>query len=243
MAFVAMAGPLREAEVSAQIAQMVAFIKAEASEKADEIRTATEEEFAKAREQVAEAEKARIRSEFARRDAQMDVKSKIAKSTTLNASRIEVLTARDEMVKGVLKAARKRLCDVANPASQEYAETLKHLVASAAESLAIAGEPTPLVVRCRACDLAPVRAAVAHAQRTLGDERVRLTLDEAAPLPPPPAAGAEDGEDDGTEACRGGVTVSTADGKVVADNTFDARLRSSFHSALPEVRKQLFAGM
>ncbi|XRB04610.1 V-type H+-transporting ATPase subunit E [Pycnococcus provasolii] len=239
-------GALTDAEVSAQIQQMVSFIKAEALEKADEIRTAAEEEFAVAKDQVVEAERARILKEFKRREDTMLVKAKIEKSAQQNAQRIDVLASRDQLVRDVLATARRRLGEVSDPSSATYAQTLKHLVLDGVKKLLVPNSVVQLVVRCRACDVTPARSAVSNAQQTLGESQVRLTLDESTPLPPPPTAADadDDDEEDGVDkstACRGGVVVSTADGKVIVDNTLDARLRLCFQGALPQVRSLLFS--
>ena len=53
------------------------FIKQEAEEKAAEIGVAAEEEFNITRLQLLEAEKARVRREFERRESTIDVKKKV----------------------------------------------------------------------------------------------------------------------------------------------------------------------
>ena len=60
-----------------------------------------------------EAEKARVRKDYERREGQIDVKKKIEYSKQLNASRIKVLQTREDVVHGILDevgaAARRTL--------------------------------------------------------------------------------------------------------------------------------------
>ena len=53
-----------------------------------------------------EAEKARVRKDYERREGQIDVKKKIEYSKQLNASRIKVLQTREDVVHGILDEVR-----------------------------------------------------------------------------------------------------------------------------------------
>ncbi|KAH0467878.1 hypothetical protein IEQ34_002911 [Dendrobium chrysotoxum] len=76
---------MNDADVSRQIQQMVRFIRQEAEEKANEISVSAEEEFNIEKLQLVEAEKRKIRQEYERKQKQ------------LNASRIKVLQAQDNL--------------------------------------------------------------------------------------------------------------------------------------------------
>lgn len=66
-----------ENQVQKQIEQMVKFIRQEAVEKAREIHVKAEEEFNIEKLRMVEAEKARIRSEFERKEKEIDVQKRM----------------------------------------------------------------------------------------------------------------------------------------------------------------------
>merc|ERR1712071_86358 len=95
--------------VSKQIQQMVRFIRQEAEEKANEISVSAEEEFNIEKLQLVEAEKKKIRQEYDRKLKQVDVRKKIEYSMQLNASRLKVLQAQDDIVNSMKETASKEL--------------------------------------------------------------------------------------------------------------------------------------
>jgi V-type H+-transporting ATPase subunit E len=105
---------MNDTEVSKTISQMVMFIKQEAEEKAAEIAVSAEEEFNITKLQLLEAEKARVRKEFERREAAIEVKKKVEYSKQLNESRIKVLQAREDAVQTVLHEAFSALAALSN---------------------------------------------------------------------------------------------------------------------------------
>ena len=46
--------------------------------------------------------------------------------------------------------------------------------------------------------------------------------------------------DEGVDTCTGGVSVASANGKIVVNNTLDDRLRIAFSANLPQFRQVLF---
>ncbi|KAH8491238.1 hypothetical protein H0E87_023402 [Populus deltoides] len=100
---------MNDADVSKQIQQMVRFIRQEAEEKANEILVSAEEEFNIEKLQLVEAEKKKIRQEYERKEKQVQVRKKIEYSMQLNASRIKVLQAQDDMVNSMKDGAGKEL--------------------------------------------------------------------------------------------------------------------------------------
>jgi V-type H+-transporting ATPase subunit E len=75
----------------------------------------------------------------------------------------------------------------------------------------------------------------AYSEKTGGKEP-NIVVDSATFLPPAPKAGSHD------PACSGGVVIATKDGKIVCNNTLDARLETSFGQNLPAIRAALFGG-
>jgi V-type H+-transporting ATPase subunit E len=135
---------MNDGDVSRQIQQMVRFIRQEAEEKANEISVSAEEEFNIEKLQLVEAEKKKIRQDYEKKEKQADVRKKIDYSMQLNASRIKVLQAQDDIVNAMKDQAAK---DLLNVSRDEYAykQLLKDLIV---QCLLRLKEPSVLL-RCR----------------------------------------------------------------------------------------------
>uniref|UniRef100_A0A804NFU2 V-type proton ATPase subunit E n=1 Tax=Zea mays TaxID=4577 RepID=A0A804NFU2_MAIZE len=118
---------MNDADVAKQIQQMVRFIRQEADEKANEISVSAEEEFNIEKLQLVEAEKKKIRQEYERKEKQVEVRKKIEYSMQLNASRIKVLQAQDDLVNKMKDDAMKELLLVSHN-HHEYKNLLKDLI-------------------------------------------------------------------------------------------------------------------
>ncbi|XP_010931395.1 V-type proton ATPase subunit E isoform X2 [Elaeis guineensis] len=227
---------MNDADVSKQIQQMVRFIRQEAEEKANEISVSAEEEFNIEKLQLVEAEKRKIRQEYERKEKQVEIRRKIEYSMQLNASRIKVLQAQDDLVNSMKEAASKELLRVSND-SKAYKKLLKGLMV---QSLLRLKEPSVLL-RCREVDRKLVESVLNEAKQEYADKAnvhaPKITVDNVY-LPPPPT----DNEIHGTF-CSGGVVLASQDGKIVCENTLDARLDVAFRQKLPEIRKRLFGKM
>ncbi|KAM3325993.1 V-type proton ATPase subunit E2-like [Capsicum chacoense] len=223
-------------DVSKQIQQMVRFIRQEAEEKANEISVSAEEEFQIEKLQLVEAEKKKVRQEYDRKTMQVEVRKKIEYSMQLNASRIKVLQAQDDLVSGMKDSARKALLKISGE-KNNYKKLLKGLIV---QSLLRLKEPSVLL-RCREMDLSVVRSVVEDAKKEYIEKaKVRtpnITIDNVY-LPPPPSDA-----DPHCSSCSGGVVLASEDGKIVCENTLDARLNVVFRQKLPKIRKQIFSKM
>ncbi|KAL7248749.1 hypothetical protein ACSBR2_003481 [Camellia fascicularis] len=224
---------MNDADVSKQIQQMVRFIRQEAEEKANEISVSAEEEFNIEKLQLVEVEKKKIRQEFDRKSKQVEVRKKIEYSMQLNASRIKVLQAQDDVVNEMKDSARQELLGVANNRNV-YKKLLKGLIV---QSLLRLKEPSVLL-RCREIDVVLVESVLDDAKREYTDKAgvhaPKITVDKRVYLPPPPSS-----EDSHGPSCSGGVVLASQDGKIVCENTLDARLDVVFRQKLPEIRKHL----
>ncbi|KAL4419923.1 hypothetical protein ABPG75_007021 [Micractinium tetrahymenae] len=229
---------MNDTEVSKTISQMVMFIKQEAEEKAAEIGVSAEEEFNITKLQLLEAEKAKIRKEFERREGTIEVKKKVEYSKQLNESRLKVLQAREDAVQTLLHEAFSALAALSKDQAA-YKRLLTDLLVQALYKLQ---EPRALV-RCRQADVQLVQDAMGAAQakfkQEFGKPAPDMELDTAHPLPPPPRAGTHT-HDDEFQSCCGGVVVTSADGKIVCSNTLDDRLRITYSQNLPDIRTVLF---
>ncbi|KAI3966695.1 hypothetical protein MKW92_019214 [Papaver armeniacum] len=249
---------MNDADVSKQIQQMVRFIRQEAEEKANEISVSAEEEFNIEKLQLVEAEKKKIRQEYERKEKQVEVRKKIEYSMQLNASRIKVLQAQDDLVSAMKDAAAKELLKVSDGhhhgflgelvekvgedifhvkgEPRNYEHLLKDLIV---QSLLRLKEPAVLL-RCRKADLNLVNKVLDSAKQEYaskaGVHEPEILVDNDVFLPPAPSHHNEHGLH-----CSGGVVLASRDGKIVFENTLDARLDVVFRKKLPEIRKLLFS--
>ncbi|CAA3010249.1 V-type proton ATPase subunit E-like [Olea europaea var. sylvestris] len=224
---------MNDADVSKQIQQMVRFIRQEAEEKANEISVSAEEEFNIEKLQLVEAEKKKIRQEYERKDKQVQVRKKIEYSMQLNASRIKVLQAQDDLVNSMKEAGSKELLNVSQNGNS-YKKLLKDLIV---QSLLRLKEPSVLL-RCRKEDVGFVESVLDSAKKEYAKKATvhppEIIVDSVY-LPPAPSHANEH-----DLFCSGGVVLASRDGKIVFENTLDARLDVVFRKKLPEIRKLLF---
>ncbi|AES93994.1 putative H(+)-transporting two-sector ATPase [Medicago truncatula] len=225
---------MNDADVSKQIQQMVRFIRQEAEEKANEISVSAEEEFNIEKLQLVEADKKKIRQEYERKEKQVDVRKKIEYSMQLNASRLKVLQAQDDVVNKMKESAAKELLNVSRD-HHVYKNLLKDLVI---QSLLRLKEPSVLL-RCRKEDLNLVEDVLDSAAKEYAEKAnvhvPEIVVDKDVYLPPAPSH-----HNPHDLHCSGGVVLASHDGKIVFENTLDARLDVVFRNKLPHIRKQLF---
>ncbi|KAJ1386062.1 V-type ATPase subunit E [Sesbania bispinosa] len=225
---------MNDADVSKQIQQMVRFIRQEAEEKANEISVSAEEEFNIEKLQLVEADKKKIRQEYERKEKQVEIRKKIEYSMQLNASRIKVLQAQDDVVNKMKEAASKDLLNVSRD-HHVYKILLKDLIV---QGLLRLKEPSVLL-RCREDDLHLVEDVLDSAAREYAEKAnshpPEIIVDNKVYLPPAPSH-----HNSHESYCSGGVVLASRDGKIVCENTLDARLDVVFRKKLPEIRKQLF---
>lgn len=232
---------MNDADVSKQIQQMVRFIRQEAEEKANEISVSAEEEFNIEKLQLVEAEKKKIRQEYERKEKQIQVRRKIEYSMQLNSSRIKVLQAQDDLVNAMKESASKELLHVSHhhhhPHLHHY-HGYKHLLKDLiVQSLLRLKEPSVLM-RCRKDDLHMVESVLDSAKEEYAQKaqvHPPEIIVDSVHLPPAPSHHNEHGPH-----CSGGVVLASRDGKIVFENTLDARLEVVFRKKLPEIRKSLF---
>ncbi|KAJ7961049.1 V-type proton ATPase subunit E-like [Quillaja saponaria] len=224
---------MNDADVSKQIQQMVRFIRQEAEEKANEISVSAEEEFNIEKLQLVEAEKKKVRQEYERKAKQVEVRKKIEYSMQLNASRIKFLQAQDEVVTSMKESTSKELLRISKD-NKAYKNLLKALIV---QSLLRLGEKSVLL-RCRETDRKIVESILDDTKREYAQkakvEAPKVTIDGVY-LPPPQSGNVDSHE----PFCSGGVVLASADGKIVCENTLDARLDVVFRQKLPEIRKRL----
>lgn len=218
---------------------MVRFIRQEAEEKANEISVSAEEEFNIEKLQIVEAEKKKIRQEYERKEKQVDVRKKIEYSMQLNASRIKVLQAQDDLVNAMKEAASQELLKVSHHDSHHHHMNQHHdyrglMKALVVQCLLRLKEPAVLL-RCRKDDITLLDSVLNSAKEEYANKakvhQPEIIVDDVY-LPPSPSTHGP--------SCSGGIVMASRDGKIVIENTLDARLDVLFRKKLPEIRKHLF---
>jgi len=186
--------------------------------------------------QLLEAEKAKVRREYERREGATEVKKKVEFSKQLNESRLKILQAQDDAVRAIQKDAQTRLGALSTDQSA-YGSLLQGLLVEAVFKL---GEPK-VKVRCRKIDSALIRTVIPQAASTFeqqyGTAAPTVELDEQYSLP---AAAAQGGFAEEFDTCAGGLVVTSADGRIVCSNTLDDRLAIAYGGNLPSIREMLF---
>lgn len=225
---------MNDVDVSKQIQQMVRFIRQEAEEKANEIAVSAEEEFNVEKLQLVKIEKDKIKQEYERKEKQVEVRKKIEYSMQLNASRLKVLQAQDDLVAAMRESAAQELLAVCEH-HHSYKRLLKDLIV---QGLLRLKEPAVLL-RCREADHHLVHSILEEAKEEYAKKAKlhtpQIIVDDETYLPPAPNA------DTVGHSCAGGIVLASKDGKIVCENTLDARLNVVFGQKLPEIRKLLFS--
>ncbi|KAK9668361.1 hypothetical protein RND81_13G055100 [Saponaria officinalis] len=154
----------------------------------------------------------------------------------LNASRIKVLQAQDDLVNSMKESASKELLRVSGH-HHNYRELLKELIV---QSLLRLKEPA-LLMRCRKDDVHHVHHVLHSAKEEYTEKdgvHTPEVIVDSIHLPPAPSH-----HDTHGLSCSGGVVLASRDGKIVFENTLDSRLDVAFRKKLPQIRKQLFGSV
>jgi len=224
-------GPLKDDDVQKQLKQMVAFILKEANEKADEILVKAKEEFNIERQRLLQAEKVKLTKEFEKKEKQLEVNKKIAYSNELNQARLRSLKAREDAVGKIITDGYNSLATISQASG--YKDLLFELIVQAAIKL---NESTAQVV-CRQVDMQLVESVLPKATqkyKELSGKDIKLTIESKIHLPPPKVANSE------APSCAGGIVLSTAEGKILCNNTLEQRMSTAHEQLLPTIRTILF---
>jgi len=209
---------LSDDQVASELTKMVAFIKKEAEEKAKEIRIKANEEYEIEKGELVRAAMAAVDKEYALKYKQASMQQQITKSTKANQTRLNVLSAKAGILDEVFQEAEAELKKL----SQDPAKYEPLLVELIVESVKLLKNEDSVVVTVREADAEVAgRAAKTAAEKT----ESQIELDTKKSLDPESA---------------GGVFVSSGNGKIVVDNTFEERLKILGVKALPLLRLDLF---
>ncbi|KAL1410330.1 V-ATPase V1 sector subunit E [Vanrija albida] len=213
-------GALDDSEIQSEMNKMVAFISQEAREKAREIQVKADEEFAIEKAKIVRQESLAIDALYEKKRKQAEVGWKIAQSTALNQSRLEVLRKRDEHLQELFEKASNKVKALADgkdyPAAVELL-ILEVLLLLLATDVTIAHRPKDKALVAKAS-----KGALKQYKDLAGREST-LTFEETI-------------SDDSA----GGIIGSTLAGRIKVDNTLAERLKLLEEKMLPELREDLF---
>lgn len=220
---------MNETEVNQQITQMVQFIYQEAKEKAAEIKLKADEEFNIEKLRMVEAEKQKIRTEYERKEKQVEIQKRIDQSNKLRESRLETLKARDDAISGVLQDAEKQLTSIVK--GKEYDALLEKLIVEALVRLMDKKVSVSAVKGQEKAVEKALGSAVSKFKAVAESEKGASWASEIGVTLSPNSL---------TEGV-GGVMVEGFGGKIKLENTLTSRLHLAFETRLPQVREALFA--
>jgi len=218
---------MAEADTERRIKQMVAFIRQEARDKAEEIEVRAKEECNVEVMKMTDREKAKMREEFKQREKRIEIENKITKQKVLDGYRMELLKAEDSKKTELKEMVQKRFAGVVKD-SGKYKEFLKQAMIQA---FLLIWDEEEVFVSCRKEDQSVVKSLMDSAMKEVksrAQKECNTTLKMKANFNDKPVK------------CSGGVIVSARGGKVVCDNTLDARLNIVMRTELPMVRERLF---
>jgi len=218
---------MAEADTERRIKQMVAFIRQEARDKAEEIEVRAKEECNVEVMKMTDREKAKMREEFKQREKRIEIENKITKQKVLDGYRMELLKAEDNKKAELKGMVKKRFSNVTKN-SGKYKDFLKQAMIQA---FLLIWDEDEVMVSCRKQDQSTVKGLMQSALdevKSRAKKECNTNLKMQATFNSKPIK------------CSGGVVVSARGGKVVCDNTLDARLNIVMRTELPMVRERLF---
>ncbi|EIW68859.1 V-type H+-transporting ATPase subunit E [Tremella mesenterica] len=213
-------GALSENEIQTEMNKMVAFISQEAREKAREIQVKADEEFSIEKAKIVRQESLAIDAQYEKKRKQAEVGWKIAQSTALNNSRLQVLRSRNDHLETIFEAARQKVKDLSS--GESYKTAMEALILEIL--LMLLSPSVTLVHRPKDTDLVKSAASTAQTKyKELSGRESKIEFEASLP-------------DDSA----GGVIGSSMAGRIKVDNTLDARLKILEEKMLPELRYDLF---
>lgn len=212
-----------------RINQMVAFIRQEARDKAEEIQVRAKEECNVEVLKMVDKEKAKLREQFKQQDKRVEIEGKIQRQKLVDKYRMELLKSQDAKKVQLQEECGKALGNVTKDAGR-YKAFLKNAMIQAFIKI---WDEAEVQVSCRKEDAKLVQSlmdealknVVSRAKNECAEELSMKATFNKTPI-----------------RCLGGVLVTARGGRVVCDNTLDARLTIVMKNELPYVRNHLFSG-
>eukprot|EP00922_Rhytidocystis_sp_ex-Travisia-forbesii_P039421 GHVS01058608.1.p1 GENE.GHVS01058608.1~~GHVS01058608.1.p1 ORF type:complete len:235 (+),score=29.78 GHVS01058608.1:227-931(+) len=225
-----------------QVQQMCNFILNEAKDKAQEIEAKALEDFNIEKLKLVQQMKEKIRQEYQKKAKQIETERSTARSSAVNRARLKKISARQQVLQEVVHQTQSQLHAVTTN-TEAYSSLITDLITQGLLQLL---EPTVVVI-CRQIDKSIVESCLAKAATKYSGvlkeqagvtKTVKLSVDQNKHLLPPPSTEFPAGSG---RCCSGGVKLMSSDGRIVCDNTLDARLLLVVANCAPQIKKTLFS--
>ncbi|KAI7887331.1 ATP synthase subunit [Lichtheimia hyalospora FSU 10163] len=188
----------------------------------NEMKKMADEEFNIEKAKIVRQESLNIEAVFERKMKQAEVQKKIAQSNHINKARLRVLQERQQSLDTLFEATRDKIFEVSSD-EEKYATLLEGLILQGAYSLM----EREVTLRCREADVEAVQFAAERAsQKYLEVMKAETSFTVSEDYLP--ASGA------------GGIVLTALQGRIVVDNTLEARLNIVKEEMLPQIRVTLF---
>jgi len=218
-----------------QINQMCAFIKQEATEKAEEIRVKTDKEFMAEKLQLETQASLAVRAEHERNVKNYYISKKIEKSKKMTEARFETMRKRDDKMQELRARVLSKLSSVSK--NNSYPQLIRYLIAQGLMTLM----ESKVKIQCRREDL-----KIVESELQAGITLFKTTASKASGVTPvvevtidteylPPAPTGAPGP-----SCTGGLLLSAREGQLLCRNTLDHRLDIVFDRLKPTLRGLLW---
>jgi len=215
---------MSDTQVGAELRKMTEFIRLEAQEKAREIQVKADEDFEKDKAALILQEKEVIDAAYEAKFKQASMSLQITRSKANAKARLTLLGAGQKVVDAIFDAAQKKLTEASKDKQGGYQDALRKLILDGMFQL----NEDAVAVRCRKADKAAVEKAIKDAAAEFRENTgkpIEVEIEESDPLP---------------DKCAGGVIILGENGKIIIDNTLEARLALLKEHGLPAVRGFLF---
>jgi len=216
----------QKTETEKRIQQMVAFITQEARDKAEEIEVRAKEEVAVELLKIQDRDKNKLREYYKQQRKRVEKDAIIQKQQLLDSYRMKHLQMQDEKIQELGNMAQDRFAGIV--AGHSYRE---FIVRSLIQGLFKIWDEAEVSVQCRAEDARLVRGALGEAlaqAKEQAEAETGLPFDMKVVFNDEPVK------------CSGGVVLKARKGRIVCDNTLDARLKIVLQKELPLIRNTLF---
>ncbi|KAI9307704.1 ATP synthase subunit [Cunninghamella echinulata] len=188
----------------------------------NEMKKMADEEFNIEKAKIVRQESLNIEAVFERKIKQAEVQKRIAQSNHINKARLRTLQAREQVLQELFEETQHRVKEL-DQNEEAYSELLKDLLLQGVYTLMDADTE----IRVREVDVEKAQFAIevvkAKYEETLKQELNITISDNYLPA-----------------SCAGGVILTGLQGKIIVDNTFEARLDIVKDDMLPQLRVVLF---
>ncbi|CAD8148378.1 unnamed protein product [Paramecium octaurelia] len=216
-----------------RVKKMVNAIKAEANEKAEQIKDMAAQQFRIEKNKLLNQQKEKIIEEYKKKIESYTIEKRIQRSSKINQSRLSKMQARFELIQRLKEEVRQKMAKLIQDQSV-YKELLKNLIIQGMIKLL---EPR-IELTCLEQDVQLIRTILVECQEeftviikreTTKDFKTTLSINQSQYL-----------TEKGGKPILGGVVLSCANSRIVCSNTLDDRLELSLQEFLPDIRNGLF---